>query len=256
MRMRKFRITAVALSALAVFGVSSGVAQAATLLDQSSSTVDSASGVTTGNQYAQLVTAGLSGTLTSVEVSALRIAGTTADLTASIRSVSGGQPSGTDLATASVPYTAVALGAGWVNFNFSSPISITAGDQFAIVVTTTASGASPYSWAYETTSTYTGGVSARKFGAGSWTNEVFGFAFRTYVNTPDSGETPPPVMQQFGMPSTGTCDASAPAVLNWGGAGSGGWGNSWAEWMNGGRGGAVCTRTLVYSNAVGHWIVG
>jgi hypothetical protein len=254
--MRNLRITAVALSVLAVFGVSSGVAQAATTLDQSSSTVNSASGVTTGNEYAQLVTAGLTGTLSSVEVSALRINGTTADLTASIRSVSGGQPSGADLATASVPYTSVLLASGWVTFDFSSPISVSAGDQFAIVITTTASGASPYSWAYETTSSYAGGVSARKLGAGSWTNEVFGFAFRTYVNTPDSGPTPPPVMQQFGMPSSGTCDAAAPVMLNWGGAGSGGWGNSWAQWANGGNGGAVCTRTLVYSNAVGHWIVG
>ncbi|MFM8154563.1 MAG: hypothetical protein ACKOAF_00600 [Actinomycetes bacterium] len=92
-------------------------------------------------------------------------------------------------------------------------------------------------------------------GAG-WVASSWGFAFRTYVNTPDSGPTPPPVMQQFGMPTSGTCDAAAPIVLNWGGAGSGGWGNSWAEWMNGGAGGAVCTRTLVYSNALGHWIVG
>lgn len=73
--------------------------------------------------------------------------------------------------------------------------------------------------------------------------------------TSDSSSPPTPVVQQFGMPTSGTCDASAPLVLNWGGAGSGGWGNSWAEWMNGGAGGAVCTRTLVYSNALGHWIV-
>lgn len=75
----------------------------------------------------------------------------------------------------------------------------------------------------------------------------------------DSGSgnaTPAPITQQFGMPSSGTCDAAAPVMLNWGGAGSGGWGNSWAQWANGGNGGAVCTRTLVYSNAVGHWIVG
>lgn len=67
---------------------------------------------------------------------------------------------------------------------------------------------------------------------------------------------PESVLQQFDMPVSGTCDAVAPIVLNWGGAGSGGWGNSWAEWMNGGNGGAVCTRTLIYSNAVGHWVVG
>ena len=68
--------------------------------------------------------------------------------------------------------------------------------------------------------------------------------------------TPPPVIQQFGMPSSGTCDAAAPVMLNWGGAGSGGWGNSWAQWANGGNGGPVCTRTLVYSNSASRWIVG
>ena len=37
---------------------------------------------------------------------------------------------------------------------------------------------------------------------------------------------------------------------------SGGWGESWAQWMNGGTGGAVCTRTLVYSTAQSRWVVG
>ena len=71
-----------------------------------------------------------------------------------------------------------------------------------------------------------------------------------------SGSNPAPVLQQFGKPSTGTCDAARPEMLNIGGAESGGWGESWAQWMNGGNGGSVCTRTLVYSNALGHWVVG
>jgi hypothetical protein len=37
---------------------------------------------------------------------------------------------------------------------------------------------------------------------------------------------------------------------------SGGWGESWAQWMNAGQGGAVCTRTLFYSAAQSRWIVG
>lgn len=67
---------------------------------------------------------------------------------------------------------------------------------------------------------------------------------------------PSPIVQQFGKPASGTCDAAAPVTLNWGGAGSGGWGESWAQWVNGGKGGAVCTRTLVYSNNLGAWTVG
>lgn len=70
-----------------------------------------------------------------------------------------------------------------------------------------------------------------------------------------SGLTPAPIVQQFGKPASGTCEAAAPVTLNWGGAGSDGWGESWAQWMNNGNGGAVCTRTLVYSNNLGAWTV-
>lgn len=68
--------------------------------------------------------------------------------------------------------------------------------------------------------------------------------------------TPPPVVQQFGKPVSGTCDAAAPTTLNWAGVPSGGWGESWSQWMNGGTGGFVCSRTLVYSNSVGGWGLG
>jgi len=64
---------------------------------------------------------------------------------------------------------------------------------------------------------------------------------------------PAPVLQQFGLPSSGTCDAAAPNELNWSGVASGGWAESWAQWMNGGLGGAVCTRDLVYSTGTGSW---
>lgn len=68
--------------------------------------------------------------------------------------------------------------------------------------------------------------------------------------------SPPVVLQQFGTPSSETCAEAAPPSLNWGGAGGGGWGNSWVEWMNEGKGGAVCTRTLVYSPSESRWTVG
>ena len=66
---------------------------------------------------------------------------------------------------------------------------------------------------------------------------------------------PADVFQQFGLPSTGTCSAAAPTSLNWAGVPSGGWGISWAQWMNGGGGGVVCTRTLSYREASGVWEV-
>lgn len=70
-----------------------------------------------------------------------------------------------------------------------------------------------------------------------------------------SDSTPPPVMQQFGLPASGTCDAAAPAELNWAGVSSGGWGISWAQWMNNGAGGVVCSRTLVYDSGSAGWVV-
>lgn len=64
---------------------------------------------------------------------------------------------------------------------------------------------------------------------------------------------PPPIIQQVGMPSGG-CSAVVDADLNWAGVAAGGWGQSWAQWANGGNGGPVCTRTLSYSVAADRWV--
>jgi hypothetical protein len=66
---------------------------------------------------------------------------------------------------------------------------------------------------------------------------------------------PAPVMQQFGKVTSGACDAVAPESLNWSGVASGGWTQSWAKWVNRGTGGAVCTRTLIYSSSQSRWVV-
>jgi hypothetical protein len=102
----------------------------------------------------------------------------------------------------------------------------------------------------------------------AWTGTAAGALLATiYINasgTDTGGDTtesasssaPGPVMQEFGVPASGNCDAAAPITLNWAGVDGGGWSKSWAQWMNGGSGGAVCTRTLVYSTAQSKWIVG
>jgi len=71
----------------------------------------------------------------------------------------------------------------------------------------------------------------------------------------DAISGPAPHIQQFGMPETGTCDEAQPESLNWGGVSSGGWGESWAQWMADGLGGAVCTRTLIYNTSKAAWEV-
>jgi len=69
-----------------------------------------------------------------------------------------------------------------------------------------------------------------------------------------SGDAPPDVMQQVGAPTTGTCATFIDSTLNWAGAPDGGWGTSWAQWVNQGRGGAVCTRSLFWTPS-GRWSV-
>lgn len=68
-------------------------------------------------------------------------------------------------------------------------------------------------------------------------------------------QAPPPVIQQFGLLVGGSC-SSAENSLNWAGVPSGGWANSWSQWMNSGNGGSVCTRTLIYSTTQSKWILG
>ena len=77
----------------------------------------------------------------------------------------------------------------------------------------------------------------------------------TPTSDSSSPAPPSPLIQQFGKPVAGTCDEAQPEGLNLAGVTNGGWGISWAQWMNGGTGGAVCTRTLFYSTDQSKWIV-
>lgn len=59
-----------------------------------------------------------------------------------------------------------------------------------------------------------------------------------------------PVLQQLPIPDSGLCtDVNAPTSLNLSGVASGGWTKSWAQWTNSGRGGFVCSRTLIMNNS-------
>ena len=73
--------------------------------------------------------------------------------------------------------------------------------------------------------------------------------------TATSTDDPQPVLQQFGLINGASCEATASPELNWSGVPEGGWGKSWAQWMNDGLGGEVCTRMLVYSQTQERWIL-
>ena len=70
-----------------------------------------------------------------------------------------------------------------------------------------------------------------------------------------SGSAPASEIQQFGLPASGNCEDGATEAMNWSGIGMDGWGISWAQWMNEGAGGAVCTRTVVYDTSTAKWTV-
>mgnify|MGYP000229039009 CR=1 FL=1 len=60
----------------------------------------------------------------------------------------------------------------------------------------------------------------------------------------------PDVIQGIGLPS-GDCASVSMPHLDWAGVRTGGWTRSWAQWVNDGRGGYSCQRTLRY--AAGGW---
>lgn len=135
----------------------------------------------------------------------------------------------------------------------SSPATITVGMN-------TRTGSS-----YNATTVAAGTYNVKLFDAGSGgslfsttlSNAVLGGSGGGGASSSSSGSSAPsPIVQQFGKPMPGTCADGASESLNWSGVASGGWGESWAQWVNGGNGGAVCTRTLVYSTAQGRWIIG
>ena len=84
-------------------------------------------------------------------------------------------------------------------------------------------------------------------------DNVLAFSAQFTSNAP-SGAAPPDWLQQVGVPASGNCADVDDEALNRGGASSGGWGRSWAQWMNDGLGGAVCTRSLMYVGG-GRWAV-
>jgi len=70
------------------------------------------------------------------------------------------------------------------------------------------------------------------------------------VATPAHAED---VVQAVGLPASGSCFNITDPTLNLAGVPYGGWTRSWGQWVNGGRGGFVCTRTL--SSGTNGWFI-
>jgi hypothetical protein len=163
--------------------------------------------------------------------------------------------SGAELAT--IPNNANCTPIPSFDVSLDSPAPIIAGNLYAFVVSASRSS-SPGGLRLRGSdiTTYPDGNRADSSDSGAtWTARTDrNLLFTTYV---DIGSPPPdPILQQFGRPASGTCTDAAPTHTQLPGAPSGGWGESWAQWVNEGNGGAVCTRTLIYSTAQSRWIVG
>jgi len=153
---------------------------------------------------------------------------------------------------------------------FSNPVTVVANTQYAIVLTCTGCGVStgggPISprtrigWKMSA-ATYAGGKADNSCCTPSWGGGGMDLAFATYVGTASvtasSSELlpppPPDISQSVGLPASSNCSAIEDKSLNWAGATSGNWTASWAAWMNGGKGGAVCNRFLRYNQNNSLW---
>jgi hypothetical protein len=72
---------------------------------------------------------------------------------------------------------------------------------------------------------------------------------------PSATDAPADVMQQVGAPADDKCASITDTSLNWAGVTSGGWGLSWAQWLNDGKGGTVCSRSLSYNLNKAAWVL-
>ena len=181
------RVSAIAVAV--AIGVMSP-AQAASTLDQdiAFSTSDCNTEVYSGAGIGQTFTAGLSGPLTSVEVFLVDVderPGTEPGLTVALASTSSGLPVGVALAASTIPDSDVPSVSGVVTVTFSSPATVTAGEQYAILITTSETN-NNYKWCGDGADTYSGGTGLDDAAAGrNWRQLAYkDMSLRTYVDVP------------------------------------------------------------------------
>jgi hypothetical protein len=173
---------------------------AAGTLDQSQTNVGGTTGPI-GGQFllGQVITVGLAGNLDQVDLHLGRHIATSGScdygsgVTVTVRTVSGGVPGSTILASGSVGPSGIALGsAGFVSFALAPAPAAAVGAQVAIVAAAldascTSLADIPYEWSSESGNPYGGGGSFFK-STGAWMPEgTYDFAFRSFVAQP-----PPP----------------------------------------------------------------
>ena len=235
-------------------------ASAASVLDQSSTSIGGVwFAMLDSSQYEyQTFTAGITGPLSRVELKLLR-GGSPTTVVVGIRAVLNGTPSANDLTSEVVAGTSIPDSqTGNVTVNFTNPINVTSGSQYAISLhdCTGCSGSASIAWFASASNVYAGGDAIDWY---QGTMSSRDFTFSTYVGLDpvsaiSSAASPPDVLQHVGLPKSGSCADVDDSKLNWAGVNSGGWTPSWAQWANDGAGGEICGRTLYYAPS-GRWAV-
>ncbi len=140
---------------------------------------------------AQTFTSGITGNLDQVDVGVWKSeTSTSSALSLQIQAVSGGLPTATTLASESIPPSTLVTNPTLATFTsvpLSSPVPVTAGSQYAIVLLATNLPCfDGYWWLYVEGNAYSGGGALERFGDGAWFylgNAGQDFAFKTYVAT-------------------------------------------------------------------------
>lgn len=248
-------LIALAAGSLIATFAPTAIAQATPVPDPDySSYVTTYRSVNSGQALGQSFIATASGALSRVDLG-LTDAASTGTLSVTLQTVNGSHmATGVVLASATVgnadiPYVpAFAI----LSVTFATPATVAAGTEYAIVLR---SSDGDFGWA-DAASVYAGHPRVGDSGTG-WQvlSSPVTASFAVYVATVNAGDGPGPVLQQVGLPASGTCSDVSSTSLNWGGVSPGGWGRSWAMWPNDGRGGGVCSRMLVYVPALSRWAV-
>jgi hypothetical protein len=159
---------------------------AASIDQQNTSVTTSGFGFTSTSWFGQSFTAGVSGQLTAVDVDLFcsSCTGTTPNITVSIRATSGDLPTGSDLATATIPGFSSGSG-GFFTATFGTPATLTAGTKYAIVVRAVSNpSAGTYAYVKSSGSPYAGGRRSTSSTSGaSWAvaSPSTDIGFRTYM---------------------------------------------------------------------------
>ena len=187
-------------------------------IDQQNTTLsNSGVGITIATWGGQTFTPAVSGLLTRADINLFcsGCTGTLPDLTLSLRATSGGLPTGADLASATI--TGFSSGSAVLyTANFSSPATLTAGTQYALIIRPTANPAPGiYALTRSSTDVYAGGT--RVSGASSGT--VWSIPLTVGASTDAGFKT----YMNVGFSSSGTfvssvkdANPSPLSVANWG----------------------------------------